>query len=362
MPVVTPYDKLGKGTPSSAHTEIPHAPPSSPPSRTEPNPKTEDKVALRPEDASPPQALQVTETPTTAPAFEAPSLNSTQNSQAPGSHRGRKHSKKVAASPPPQELDTEPVNKISTSSHQTTVSSTDNGTLQVAISSSENQYSSQPTDLGNLVPNPEFQGPSVHNCPVHPSTANCTAFMSPFAHAAAARRAAQPQDSGVYMVNGSAFFGRAQLEQSMARAVQSECTLLWSVNRSMTQSLLFATRGQMSNVFIQYFYHRIVADSHTLRLHERKNFTRLKKINMKFNKSEARATRSLRHFSYVTLFEQEDREEVHINTNCGQFFQNFEYYRNERCFAQCLFAPGPSSISDNLLGMMWCLFMHVHVS
>jgi hypothetical protein len=198
------------------------------------------------------------------------------------------------------------------------------------------------------------QGPSVRQCPTYPSTANCSAFMSIFAQASAARRnwhhlGAENGHTRTF-VNGSAFFGRAQLEQSMADAVQSQCSILWSVNRSTSKSLLFGTRGQMSNVFIQYFYHRIVADSHALPLHERKNFTRLKKINMKFNKSEARATRSLRHFQYVTLFDQEDREEVHINTNCGQFFQNFEYYRHERCFAQCLFAPGPSSISDNLLG------------
>jgi hypothetical protein len=221
------------------------------------------------------------------------------------------------------------------------------------------------------------EGPSVRECPTYPSTTNCSAFMSIFAQASAARRkwqqlgAGHDQHTHTRIVNGSAYFGRAELEQSMADMVQSQCSILWSVNRSTSRSLLFGTRGQMSNVFIQYFYQRIVADSHALPLHERKNFTRLKKINMKFNKSEARATRSLRHFQYVTLFEQEDREELNINTNCGQFFQNFEYYRNERCFAQCLFAPGPSSISDNLLGetlrdvcfimcICVCIYMYIY--
>lgn len=88
-------------------------------------------------------------------------------------------------------------------------------------------------------------------------------------------------------MNGSAHFGRSPLDRSIAATVHVQCDMLWNVDRKDSRSLLFRTRGQMSNVFIQYFYMRIVADTHGLRLHERKNVSR-KKINMIVNESEAR--------------------------------------------------------------------------
>lgn len=183
-------------------------------------------------------------------------------------------------------------------------------------------------------------GKGIALCPENrPSGGNeCSSFISPFAH----RRRAK---------GGEASYGAEAFSSDIAQAVQNACSMLWTIDRGDPRSLLFATRGQMSNVFIQYFYMRVVADSHGLRLHENKHTGTLKKVNMAYNKSEARSTRSLRHFRYVTLFEEGLKTEVLPNAKCGQFYQNYEYFRSERCFAQCLFAPGQDSISNEIAGM-----------
>ena len=192
------------------------------------------------------------------------------------------------------------------------------------------------------------EGEGLALCPANALTNGneCSSFMAPFALRAKAKQVG--------------FYGASALKADIARAVEEGCSVLWSIDRSDPRSLLFATRGQMSNVFIQYFYMRVVADSHGLRLHENKHTGTLKKINMKYNKSEARSTRSLRHFRYVTLFETGPKEEVLPNAKCGQFYQNYEYFRSERCFAQCLFAPGPDSISP-ALASMGCNDVAIHI-
>ena len=111
---------------------------------------------------------------------------------------------------------------------------------------------------------------------------------------------------------------------------KAHCGDFFAIGRSK-RTITLGIRGRSSNILLQYLYGRIVADSHEMGLVAIHN-----------------ETLDIQEHYPNFIFKSDPSAPVgkyKLTSNCGPHFQDYRFYRGERCLAQCLFAPSVDGLS-----------------